>query len=135
MPVRELKRFIKAKNKSLRLEGLRVCANQSTAYQQHIVPVTTSLNLLQNEVLTHIEFDVANSSQKCDRQIQARVQTRLRANFKPVPIRWTNVQYTLPTAILFLLLTISLAINYHICVRVLAKSGPMRQGFELTNRN
>ena len=92
MPVRELKRFIKVKNKSLRLEGLKVCANQSTAYQQHIVPVTTSLNLLQNEVLTHIEFDVANSSLEYERLMEVRVQTRLRANFKPVPIRWTNVQ-------------------------------------------
>ena len=59
--MRELKKFILEKNKSLKPTGQKICVNVKTAYQTNMVPITTTSNLLQDEILTHLVFDTGKA--------------------------------------------------------------------------
>ena len=92
MPVSVLKKYITTKNKALRPMGEKICVNVRSAYKMHRVPITTSLNLKEDEVLTHIMFDTANTTENCKRQIEERIQKTLDAQYKPPPILWTKIE-------------------------------------------
>ena len=132
MSVRELKKFIIQKNKSLKPTGQKICVNAKTAYHTNMVPITTTSNLLQDEILTHLVFDTGNSTKNCNKQIEERIQSLMKAHYKPPPIQWS-----MPISILFVLvLTISITVNFLYCCRRQENSGPRRNNnFELVNTN
>ena len=135
MPVSVLKRYIIKKNKALRPMGEKICVNVRSAYKMHMVPITTSMNSQQDEVLTHIMFDTANTTANCKLQIEERIQKTLDAQFKPPPILWTNKEYLLPIAGLYSITIICFTILCAICLRPRPSSGPRRQDLmELANR-
>ena len=74
MSVRELKKFILEKNKSLKPTGQKNCVNLKTAYQKNMVPITTTPNLIQDEILTHLVFDTGKSTKNCNEQIELRLR-------------------------------------------------------------
>ena len=137
MSVRELKKFILEKNKSLKQTGQKICVNVKTAYQTNMVPITTTSNLLQDEILTHLVFDIGNSTKNCNKQIEVRLQNIIKAHYKPPPIQWSNIEYVMPMSILFVIvLTISITINFLYCCQRQENSGPRRNNnFELVNTN
>lgn len=137
MSIGDLKTFISKKNASLKPKGLKICVNIKTAYQKNIVPITTTSNLLQDEILTHIVFDTGNSTKNCKDQIETRLKGILRAQYRPPPIQWSNIEYVMPMAILsVLVLTISVTINILYCCRGQNNSGPRRNNnFVLVNTN
>ena len=137
MSMRELKKFIIEKNKSLKPTGQKICVNVKTAYQTNMVPITTTSNLLQDEILTHLVFDTGNSTKNCNKQIEERIQSLIKAHYKPPPIQWSNIEYVMPMTILFVLaLTISITVNFFYCCRRQENSGPRRNNnFELVNTN
>merc|ERR1712051_433851 len=111
--MRELKKFIIEKNKSLKPTGQKICINVKTTYQANMVPITTTSNLLQDEILTHLVFDTGNSTKNCNKQIEGRIQSLMKAHYKPPPIQWSNIEYVMPMTILFVLvLTISIIVNF-----------------------
>ena len=61
-----------------------------------MVPITTSLNSQQDEVLTHITFDTANTTANCKMIIEERIKKILDDQYKPTPTLWTNKEYFLP---------------------------------------
>ena len=67
------------KNKSLKPTGQKICVNVKTAYQTNMVPITTTSNLLQDEILTHLVFDTGNSTKNCNKQIELRLQNIIKA--------------------------------------------------------
>ena len=101
-----------------------------TAYQTNMVPITTTSNLLQDEILTHIVFDIGNSTKNCNKQIEVRLQNIIKAHYKPPPIQWSNIEYVMPMSILFVIvLTISITVNFMYC-------GPRRNNnYEMANTN
>ena len=135
MSVRELKKFILEKNKSLKQTGQKICVNVKTAYQTNMVPITTTSNLLQDEILTHLVFDIGNSTKNCNKQIEERIQKTLDAQYKPPPILWTNKEYLLPIAGLYAITIICFTILCVVWFRPRPSSGPRRQDLmELANR-
>ena len=135
MPVSVLKKYITTKNKALRPMGEKICVNVRSAYKMHMVPITTSLNSKQDEVLTHIMFDTANTTENCKRQIEERIQKTLDAQYKPPPILWTNKEYLLPIAGLYAITIICFTILCVVWFRPRPSSGPRRQDLmELANR-
>ena len=137
MPLRELKKFILEKNKSLKPTGQKICVNLKTAYHENMVAITTTTNLIQDEILTHLVFDTGNSTKTCNEQIEVRLQNMKKAHYKPPPIQWSNIEYVMPMSILFLIvLTISITVNFMYCCRRQENSGPRRNNnFELVNTN
>ena len=137
MSVRELKKFILEKNKSLKQTGQKICVNVKTAYQTNMVPITTTSNLLQDEILTHLVFDIGNSTKNCNKQIEVRLQNIIKAHYKPPPIQWSNIEYVMPMSILFVIvLTISITVNFMYCCRRQENSGPRRNNnYEMANTN
>ena len=137
MSMRELKKFIIEKNKSLKPTGQKICVNVKTAYQANMVQITTTSNLLQDEILTHLVFDTGNSTKNCNKQIEERIQSLMKAHYKPPPIQWSNIEYVMPMTILFVLvLTISIIVNFFYCCRRQENSGPRHNNnFELVNTN
>ena len=137
MSVRELKKFIIQKNKSLKPTGQKICVNAKTAYHTNMVPITTTSNLLQDEILTHLVFDTGNSTKNCNKQIELRLQNIIKAQYKPPPIQWSNIEYVMPMSILFILvLTISITVNFFYCCRRQENSGLRRNNnFKLVNTN
>ena len=137
MSMGELKTFISKKNTSLQPKGQKICINIKTAYQKNIVPITTTTNLLQDEILTHIVFDTGNSTKNCQEQIETRLKSIETAQYKPPPIQWSNIEYAMPMTILFVLvLTISITVNIMYCCRRQENSGPRRNNnFVLVNTN
>ena len=89
MPIKGLRIFLAVKNKTLKKDGVQICVNQKCAYFKDFVPVFSSVNLLQNEIVTHIKFDVSNSSVNCREKIKNRISKKELA--KPIPIKWTNI--------------------------------------------
>ena len=135
MPVSVLKKYITTKNKALRPMGEKICVNVRSAYKPHRVPITTSLNSKQDEVLTHIMFDTANTTENCKRQIEERIQKTLDVQYKPPPILWTNKEYLLPIAGLYAITIICFTILCVVWFRPRPSSGPRRQDLmELANR-
>lgn len=135
MPVSVLKRYIIKKNKVLRPMGEKICVNVRSAYKMHMVPITTSLNSQQDEVLTHITFDTANTTANCKMIIEERIKKILDDQYKPTPILWTNKEYLLPIAGLYSITIICFTILCAICLRPRPSSGPRRQDLlELANR-
>ena len=102
-----------------------------------MVPITTTSNLLQDEILTHLVFDTGNSTKNCNKQIELRIENIIKAQYKPPPIQWSNIEYVMPMSILFILvLTISITVNFFYCCRRQENSGPRRNNnFELVNTN
>ena len=125
MSVRELKKFIIEKNKSLKPTGQKICVNVKTAYHTNMVPITTTSNLLQDEILTHLVFDTGNSTKNCNKQIELRLQNIIKAQYKPPPIQWSNIEYVMPMSILFIL-TISITVNFFYCCQRQENSGSRR---------
>ena len=135
MPVSVLKRYIIKKNKVLRPMGAKICVNVRSAYKMHMVPITTSLNSQQDEVLTHITFDTANTTANCKMIIEERIKKNLDDQYKPPPILWTNKEYLLPIAGLYSITIICFTILCAICLRPRPSSGPRGQDLlELANR-
>ena len=135
MPVSVLKRYIIKKNKVLRPMGEKICVNFRSAYKMHMVPITTSLNSQQDEVLTHMTFDTANTTANCKMIIEERIKKILDDQYKPTSILWTNKEYLLPIAGLYSITIICFTILCAICLRPRPSSGPRRQDLlELANR-
>ena len=135
MPVSVLKRYIIKKNKVLRPMGEKICVNFRSAYKMHMVPITTSLNSQQDEVLTHMTFDTANTTANCKMIIEERIKKILDDQYKPTPILWTNKEYLLPIAGLYSITIICFTILCAICLRPRPSSEPRRQDLlELANR-
>ena len=106
-------------------------------YHENMVAITTTTNLIQDEILTHLVFDTGNSTKTCNEQIEVRLQNMKKAHYKPPPVQWSNIEYVMPMAILFLIvLTISITVNFMYCCRRQENSGPRRNNnFELVNTN
>ena len=99
--------------------------------------ITTTSNLLQDEILTHLVFDIGNSTKNCNKQIEVRLQNIIKAHYKPPPIQWSNIEYVMPMSILFVIvLTISITVNFMYCCRRQENSGPRRNNnYEMANTN
>lgn len=130
MSNRELKTFLKNKNQKLKQENMKICVTEENAFGKDMVPVQTSLNLQEDQILTLVMFDKANSTKDCNEQINARIQENQIAVL--LPISWTNKEYLLPVVTLFVLFIASITINCVLCLRPVARTGPRRQdNFEL----
>ena len=135
MTVRELKKFLRIKNNALRPFNKRVCVNAKSAYYKNYVPVTSSLNLNQNQILTHIAFDIGNSTLECNNKIEERLERAKKEQLRRPPIQWTNTEYVMPIVTLFLLFLASITVNCMLCFRLSLRSGPRRENYELANRS
>ncbi len=127
MPSNVLTKYITRKNKALRPMGEKICVNVRSAYKKHFVPVTTSMNLNQDEVLTHIMFDTANTTETCKILINERIQKTLEAQYKPPPILWTNEEYIVPITGVYIITLVCFTIICVLCLRPRPRSGPRRQ--------
>ena len=69
-----------------------------TAYHEYHVPVKTSINLIEEELLTHIEFDTGNSTNECERKIQIRKENSKKPR-KTTKI-WSNFYFSCSISII-----------------------------------
>ena len=82
----------------------------------------------QDELLTHIEFDIGSNINECEEKIYNRVKNAELT--KIVPIRWTNREYVIPIVVLFTIVTfliLSVILNCLFCSGRLRRSGPRRE--------
>ena len=133
MTVRELKKFLRIKNNALRPFNKRVCVNAKSAYYKNYVPVTSSLNL--NQILTHIAFDIGNSTLECNNKIEERLERAKKEQLRRPPIQWINTEYVMPIVTLFLLFLASITVNCMLCFCLSLTSGPRHENYELANRS
>ena len=103
-----------------------ICANSVNAYAKDVVPITTSVNLLQSQILTHATFDVGNGTESYHAKIEKRLAEAKKAHYEPPPVKWTNFEFIVPVTILFAICIASITMNLVLCFGCLTRSGPRR---------
>ena len=127
MPMRDLLQFLQTKNKALNITKQQVCVNEKNAYHRNYVGVTTTIDLLQSQLLTHIEFDVGKNTEDCEKKLKKREEMAQLSNYLGRPIKWTDKEFLIPICtlfVMFIFLSVSLTMNILYCSGRIKKSGP-----------
>ena len=89
--------------------------------------MTTTIDLLQSQLLTHIEFDVGKNTEDCEKKLKKRVEMAQLSNYHGRPIKWTDKEFLIPICtlfVMFIFLSVSLTMNILYCSGRIKKSGP-----------
>ena len=122
----ELTRFLEVKNNALSKTGQRVCVNKENAYQNDVVPASTSVNLLQSQILCHLKFDIGNDTENCNAKINKRLADSKKANYEAPPVMWTNQEFVATISLLFAICIGSIIMNLILCLPLHRRGGSRR---------
>ena len=119
MGERELRRFIAQKNAILSQYGEKICIDLRNAYEEDVVQVSTTMNLNQDEILTHLLIDKANGTLECASQIRTRIEGNNKPEYKPdvTMIDWKNNEYIVPMSCFVVLFLISFTFNFFLYLK------------------